>query len=158
MTFSPTRVSVPSQCIDACSLHFREMGRDGFEGIALLVGDRSCDSWEVTETVIPAQRAIRSDAGASIWVDEDELHRLNIWLSNHRVQVIAQIHSHPTRAYHSTTDVDYVIAVTEMSFSIVVPDFAALDIQLDACAVFQLRDARWRRINPNVVHRVFVVA
>jgi hypothetical protein len=60
------------------------------------------------------------------------------------LSLIAQIHSHPTRAYHSETDDAYPIITKIGGISIVVPDFAAGDIDLKRWAIYRLTEnASW---------------
>lgn len=133
------------------------MATGGSEGIGLLVGHRSASSQSVTEAVIPAQTGVRTDEGISVWVDEEELHRLNVWLSDHGLRLLGQIHSHPSSAYHSSTDIDFAIAAAEGSFSIVVPDFAVSAIVLERCAVFELVHGTWRQITKAEIREMFKV-
>jgi hypothetical protein len=76
-------------------------------------------------------------------VPGDELHRINMWLHRHRLRLIAQIHSHPTEAYHSDTDDRYAIATSLGSISIVIPDFAVRPFQLEDCAAYRLSNRPW---------------
>lgn len=71
-------------------------------------------------------------------VDGDELHRLNVYLHETGLRLIAQVHSHPTVAYHSETDDRYAVATTIGCFSLVVPDFAARPFALADCATYRL--------------------
>lgn len=118
--------------------HLRKVGRRGLEGFALWVGTREGDTFTVEKTLIPDQEGTRSRMGVSVSVGPEELHRINVWLFRNKMSLIAQIHSHPTNAYHSETDDDFAVATVVGSFSIVVPDFAARPFTLDDCAVYRL--------------------
>ena len=53
-----------------------------------------------------------------------ELPRLNVLLHERNLTLVAQLHSHPTNAYHSSTDDTYPIVTRAGRISLVVPDFA----------------------------------
>lgn len=127
--------------------HFRDMGRQGCEGVALWVGRISDSNFEVTETVIPKQKGIRSDDGLAYVVEEAELRRLNVWLYEQNLRLIAQLHSHPAAAYHSETDDLYPIMTTVGGLSIVVPDFAAGPPDIEQCATYRLDQNGWTELS-----------
>jgi len=76
-------------------------------------------------------------------VSGDTIFELNKHLHESSLRLIAQIHSHPGRAYHSEMDDRYAIATKEGSYSIVVPDFAVGEANLHRWVVYQLRRGRW---------------
>lgn len=129
---------VPRGLADAAQAHLRAVGRRGNEGFALWIGRRVGDAFHVDETVIPEQRGLRFDTGVCVTVGSEELFRINKYLYATGRQLVAQIHSHPTEAYHSETDDTYPIATTAGAFSLVVPDFAKRPFSLEECAVYRL--------------------
>jgi hypothetical protein len=69
--------------------------------------------------------------------------------------LIAQIHSHPSEAYHSETDDTYPIATTAGALSIVVPDFAIRPFRLNDCAVYRLLPKQgWVHVSNAMVERI----
>jgi hypothetical protein len=132
--------------------HLRELGRQGNEGMALWVGTVEGRTFHVTTTLIPRQTGVQTPVGICITVDGDELHRINVWLYERGLRLIAQLHSHPTEAYHSETDDTYPIATTQGCLSLVVPDFAVRPFALDECAVYRLdRRGTWQELTVNQV-------
>jgi hypothetical protein len=129
---------VPRRLADAAQKHLREVGRSGNEGFALWIGRRTGRVFHVDETLIPEQRGLQFNSGVCVTVGSEELFRINKYLYATGRQLVAQLHSHPTDAYHSETDDAYPIATTAGSFSLVVPDFAARPFSLDECAVYRL--------------------
>jgi len=153
-----TTVDIPAAVLDECRRHFLYMADRHSEGIALLVGPTSSPRFAVSQAVIPEQVGLVTDKGVSIWVEEQELHRLNVWLFNNRLTILGQVHSHPGDAYHSSVDNDFAISAAAGSFSIVVPDFAADQIDLGLCAVFRLSSqGTWIEMRPAEVERIFQV-
>jgi hypothetical protein len=134
------------------------VGQQGFEGFALWAGVREGALFHVRQTLIPAQRALRTASGVCVAVDADELHRLNIWLFEQHMLLIAQLHSHPGAAYHSDTDDMFPIATTVGCLSLVVPDFARQPFTLDRCAVYRLMPGgRWIGFAPADVLRLITI-
>ena len=131
-------VHVPRSLADAAQQHLRAVGRHGNEGFALWIGRRDGHDFRVDETVIPEQRGLQSATGVCVTVGSDELFRINKYLYATGRQLVAQLHSHPTDAYHSETDDSFPIATTAGAFSLVIPDFAVRPFSLDECAVYRL--------------------
>ena len=136
-----TRIRVPRARVEDVAAHLCDMGRQGVEGVAFWAGRRATGGFDVLATIIPTQTGLRSDSGVAVRVDGDELFRMNVWLHQNQLQLVAQIHSHPGAAYHSDTDDDYAIMTTVGGLSIVVPNFGRDAIRLEECAVYRL-DAR----------------
>jgi hypothetical protein len=132
------RIMVPRNMIEESHDHLRRVGRARFEGFALWAGVLVGEVFSVREAVIPLQKGIKAESGVCVRVESEELHRINVWLYEHGYTLIAQLHSHPTEAYHSETDDTYPIVTTVGGVSIVVPNFAQHTFDLKACAVYRL--------------------
>lgn len=152
------RLVVPRRFADAAQAHMRSVGLSGNEGFALWLGHRDGVRFDVDETLIPQQQGRRVGRGVCVTVDGDELFRINRYLYDTGRQLIAQLHSHPTEAYHSETDDTFPIATTAGAFSIVVPDFAVRPFALHDCAVYRLvPDQGWLELPLSAVRRVIQV-
>jgi proteasome lid subunit RPN8/RPN11 len=153
-----TTVAVPRSSVDEIQAHLRRVGRDGYEGLGLLVGRQDGERFEVTQAVIPAQRHRRTSDGVCVIVEGPELHRLNVWLYRKKLTLVAQIHSHPGRAYHSDTDDAYAVATTVGCLSLVVPDFARRPFELRDVASYRLdAKARWKPLSRAEVARTITI-
>jgi hypothetical protein len=151
-------VRVPRSCADAVHAHMRAVGRNGFEGIGLWAGRQVGDTFTVEEAVIPAQKHIRTEDGVCVITGPEELHRLNVWLYRKKLSLIAQIHSHPGRAYHSSTDDQYAVATTVGCFSLVMPDFATGPFAIDRLASYRLdASGAWRGIPTSQAARLITI-
>jgi hypothetical protein len=150
-----TTVSIPRNCLDLVYAHLRDVGRQGHEGLGLWVGRQDGPHFQVQRALIPAQRHIRTEDGVCVVTGSEELHRINVWLYREKLSLIAQIHSHPGRAYHSSTDDEYAIATTVGCLSLVVPDFARASFDLRNVATYRL-DAKgvWRGLTTAQVGRI----
>ena len=151
-------VSVPRACAEHIHTHLRRVGRDGYEGLGLWVGQQHGRMFQVTQAVVPAQRHIRTDDGVCVVTEAAELHRLNVWLYKEKLRLIAQLHSHPGRAYHSDTDDAYAVATTVGCFSLVVPDFASAPFAIARTACYRLAaSGRWTPVSAAAAHRCIVI-
>lgn len=153
-----TKVVVPGECAEQAHSHLAKVGLLGLEGFALWAGVVSGETFYVRQTCIPEQRGLRSDLGVCVVVDDVELHRINVWLYEQGLTLIAQLHSHPTEAYHSDTDDTYPIATTLGCLSLVIPDFAAEPFAIENCAVYRLLPpSNWVELEREKVKRLVVL-
>jgi hypothetical protein len=151
-------VRVPRNCAEAVHAHLRKVGHQGFEGLGLWAGTQTGDLFTVQEAVIPAQKHIRTEDGVCVITEAQELHRLNVWLYRSKLSLIAQIHSHPGRAYHSSTDDQYAVATTVGCFSLVMPDFATGPFAIERLASYRLDAAgTWRGIVASRAARMITI-
>ena len=155
-------VWLPRPVAEDTQAHLRQSGTFGLEGMALWAGELADTVFHVRTLIVPQQQGHRTAHGLAVSVPGDELHRINMWLRRERLRLIAQIHSHPTEAFHSDTDDRYAIATALGAFSLVVPDFAMRPFALDECAAFRLSrrpwwhlssQPYWRRLLPAEVAR-----
>lgn len=133
-----TELRVPSQVLIEGYEFMRSAGRMRLEGMVLWAGKQLDRVFTVTELIVPKQKGLSTPDGVCAIVEADELRRLNMFLYRNSLQLAAQVHTHPTEAYHSSTDDQYAIATTIGSFSIVVPNFAVVNYAVAECAVYRL--------------------
>lgn len=133
-----TELRVASQVLIEGYEFMRSAGRMYLEGMVLWAGKQQGQIFTITDLIIPKQKGLRTSEGVCAIVEADELRRLNIFLYQNSLELAAQVHTHPTEAYHSSTDDEYAIATTVGSFSIVVPNFAVVNYALAECAVYRL--------------------
>lgn len=132
------KILLPRAATTETQKFLRATGQRGNEGLVLWCGKATGESFEVTNILIPRQQGVRNADGVCAYVHGNELHRINMELYESGLRLIAQVHSHPTEAYHSDTDDEYAIVNTVGSLSLVVPDFAKRDFSLRECAVYRL--------------------
>jgi len=137
--------------------HLQRMGEFECEGFALWAGTFRRDAFYVKHTIVPVQTPLRFSNGVCIYVDAEELHRVNVWLYEHGVTIIAQLHSHPEDAYHSSTDDTFPISTSLGSFSLVVPYFAKQPFMLSNCAVYRLLDIGWTPLTRSEIERTIII-
>lgn len=152
------KIHISKTMLGECQLFLRKAGNSGCEGMALWMGKVEGNVFRVTQLLIPKQRGLRTKDGVCVIVDADEMHRINVHLFQTGLRLIAQIHSHPTHAYHSDTDDQYALATTVGAFSLVVPDFAVRPFSLSDCAVYRLASTgQWLDVPKAQVRSTFVI-
>lgn len=114
--------------------------------------------FRITDPLVPHQRPIRRPDGICVVVDPKEMLRINMELFHAGKRLMAQVHSHPGRAYHSAMDDEQAIANTIGSLSLVVPDFARRDFALSDSAIYRLRaDGCWIEVSPARASRLIEI-
>lgn len=118
------RLIVPTLVIDHTELTLRQAGIRGEEGFLLWAGTITGDLAFVSTVVIPEVAA----AATHGYVAEEIVAESLRLLDHHDLQPIAQIHSHPRRAFLSEIDASRPFVADPGFVSIVVPSFAFVDL------------------------------
>lgn len=139
------RFVAPRGVVDRTDTALRAAGERGAELFVLWTGRIDGATFTAQTAYVPDQTAHRLSGGVCVTVEGDALHTLNQWLYHHGQTLGVQIHTHPTRAYHSTTDDTYPIVTQRGGLSIVVPDFAERGMRGSGVAVYRLGQRGWRR-------------
>jgi hypothetical protein len=135
----------------------REWGEKGYERLVLWIGHVYENVAVVEDALIPTQRPITSEDGVGYFIPRGALFEVNKYLSEHQLRLIAQVHSHPTEAFHSSTDDAFAIVTAEGGFSLVVPDFGDAPADPRAWAVYRLTEGRWREMFNWEVEQTFII-
>lgn len=103
-----------------------EAGRQGHECFVVFGGkvDASGRVLTFTSALRPAQTPHRTAYGLLVIVDGRALFSVNQRLRERGELLAAQMHGHPTDAFHSDTDDQRPLATLLGALSVVVPDFA----------------------------------
>lgn len=141
------RFLVPTELADETDELLREAGKSGLERFVLWSGTITDTTFQVKTLHMPRQTAYKNPDGLSVRIDGPELHRLNVWLYEHKERLAIQVHSHPTEAFHSDTDDSYPMVTTRGGLSLVVPDFARRGVQGSGTALYRLDEDGWYEIN-----------
>ncbi len=81
-------------------------------------------------------------------IPEDELFRINKELFSIKQTLVAQVHTHPSHAFHSETDDEFATVSHEGAYSIVVPNFGTVSVSdYDNCAYFLRRGSNWMQLS-----------
>lgn len=153
-----SKLQVPREVLAQTQKVLRAYGERGCEGLVLWVGTVEDKSAAITRVVVPEQNPIKSENGVGYFVEQPALFQLSQFLRKEKLRLIAQVHSHPTEAYHSDTDDRYAIVTEEGGFSLVVPDFARRTVEVDTCAIYRLMRGSWIELSDAIVRDVFAVS
>lgn len=137
---------IPSSILDDTIVFLRRAGAEGFEGFVLWAGvEISQQRFEFRSLLIPDQRSMVTEHGLLVTVEGEALFRINKAVHNRGEILAAQVHSHPTDAYHSSTDDALPLVTILGGLSIVIPDFARHAPQdIERWAWFRLtKQAQW---------------
>jgi len=133
-------------------------GKKGVEAVSLFAGYEEGNTFHIKEVIIPEQLSYILEQGLMYAVEGEELHRINVWLYENNMKLIAQIHSHPSEAYHSAADDRFPIVDTYGGVSIVVPDFATGRISLNDWAIYRLSlNKTWDELTNKQVNLLFQI-
>lgn len=148
------RFRVPASVIDATDRALREAGRRRAEMFVLWTGHVTGKTFTAATAYVPEQQAHQLSDGLCVTVDGQALHELNRWLYQCRQVLAVQVHTHPTEAYHSSTDDTYPIVTQRGGLSLVVPDFAARGVSGSRTALYRLDTHGWQRVRPRPSRRL----
>lgn len=136
----------------------QQLGEHGCELLVLWLGDidsKGCAT--VRSAFVPKQNPIAGEDGVGYFVTGETLFHLNRSLSETGLRLIAQVHSHPTAAYHSDADDRYAIVTADGGLSLVVPNFGHAAADPAEWAVYRLRHNDWQELSDHEVHQLFSV-
>jgi len=139
--------------VEQTQLLLRERGRVSREGYVVWVGERTDhgivrDVWRVAAEGDGAHAAVSFDDVLALG---ERVHRAG-W------RVLAQAHSHPGDAFHSSIDDRHPVSHQVGFISIVVPNFA-FGVAGEGWAYHEhLGRGRWRRLTDEEVRKRFIVS
>ena len=130
-------------------LALQKAGQDGNEGIVLWLGNRfGGDAGTVQAAYVPLHQAEKD----RFWIPYEGMEALMARLRDDRLALLAQVHSHPGRAFHSEADDRWAIVRYAGALSIVAPSFArqtSPETFTQHCAFFQLTsNDTWLEVKP----------
>lgn len=135
----------------------RAAGATGKECVVLWLSSRRDDRRLIVDAHRPEQIAELD----RFWIPAASMDALMDHLREHRLSLVAQVHSHPHEAFHSSADDKYAIVRHVGALSIVVPDFAVgvnSNNFTDKAAFFALDvNNRWNEISKNLLHGHFAL-
>lgn len=152
-----TKIIIPIRFVENIYNHLRKAGEDGVEGVGLWFGKQEESVFTIYSSVIPAQVAYRMEEGLLYQVGGEELHRINRWAYENKLQLLVQLHSHPGKAYHSDTDDAYPIVATLGGLSIVIPNFGFDPIDKKYWKVYRLQQDGWNELKDEQVDKLFQI-
>lgn len=141
------RFAIRVKTVRATLEALRSAGRTGNEAFVLWGGrirDREC---AIEQELVPSQIAHRTEHGLLVTIPGDALHEANVFFYERSLVLAAQVHSHPTSAFHSETDNHYPLATLEGALSIVVPYFGLEGGDPTTWVVYRLSQGKWKHVS-----------
>jgi proteasome lid subunit RPN8/RPN11 len=140
-------VRIESDVVSSTLGALQRCGREGFEGLVLWLGEIEGEAAHISKAIMPTQKPTRNESGVGYFIDGETLFRLNQALTESGLRLIAQVHSHPSEAYHSNTDDRYAIVTAEGGLSFVVPNFGRAPSDPTIWAIYRLTEGKWRELD-----------
>jgi hypothetical protein len=134
---------VPRAIVGQTEDALRAAGSDGYELFVLWSGVIDHERLTIRTPHVPKQHSYRTRDGLFVRVDGSALHQLNSWLFQNGEVLAAQLHAHPTEAFHSETDSGFPIVTSLGGLSIVAPDFARDGVFTQGTAAYRLTTGGW---------------
>lgn len=141
-----SRFVIPRSVLGTTIGFLREAGRKGNEAFVLWSGLAAGSSdFHFTRAILPIQNPQATRYGLMVTVEGDELFRINKEAYERGETLGAQVHSHPTEAFHSDTDDRFPLVTLVGALSLVIPNFAGrAPSDIDEWAWYRLSDdVRW---------------
>ena len=113
-------------------------GVHGHEAFVLWGGVTDGATVQFKSLLIPEQQGHQTPDGLLVTVDGDALFEVNRHLFARNEILAAQVHSHPTDAYHSDTDDCHALVTLTGALSVVVPYFGASGLDTTGWAWYRL--------------------
>ncbi|MFQ5981431.1 MAG: hypothetical protein ACE5OZ_25085 [Candidatus Heimdallarchaeota archaeon] len=149
------KVVIPHVILERTFQFFQRFGNEYLEAFALWVGEEKEKRFEIKEVWFPEQR----NGCITYDIPSTEVHRINVKLNREKYSAIAQLHTHPGAAFHSSVDDEFAILAIPGSLSIVIPDFGFLSStkDLDQWVVYKLIDNSWIAQSETEVRGLFQI-
>ncbi len=148
------KVSVPSWIVTKTCKFFQKRGEKGKEALSLWVGITENNFFRIKDVLFPEQIGNR----LFFYVSDKELDKINRELYKKNLSLIAQVHSHPRAAFHSSIDDEYPIMTTLGGFSIVIPHYGFIPSNnFHEYAVYRLTEKGWVELIQEEVDDIFTI-
>ncbi len=148
--FAMKKILIPLSILKETQAFLRGHGQLGHEGMVLWTGEKNGHEATVKSCIHPRQKC----TAVSYDIPLEESQTINKMLSEKREVIIAQVHSHPGAAFHSSRDDAMPFTYSIGFLSLVVPDFC--DRQLLGCSDFRIWEhigsGNWIELSKNDIH------
>jgi proteasome lid subunit RPN8/RPN11 len=150
-------VIVDTVILDRTLKALQSFGKRYQECLVLWLGNVEPGRARVKNAIVPDQCPIADEQSVGYFVSGETLFELNRALSETGLRLIAQVHSHPGKAYHSEADDRYAIVTADGGFSLVVPNFGRAPANPASWAVYRLISGQWQELSREQVETIFEI-
>lgn len=145
---------VSKEILDKTFEFLQNLGKQELEAHALWIGKEENEIFKIKDVIIPKQE----NGVIEFEVESEEVHRINVMTNKKGLQLIAQIHTHPSIAFHSDTDDEGAILYLPDSLSIVIPNFGFIDKKnTDQWKVYCFDGNKWESVYKEEVKKLFKI-
>lgn len=134
---------------------FKFLQKHGYnenESHAIWAGIDHIDEFKITDVFFP----IQTNLPFSYEVNEDEEHKINVKLNKLSIVAIAQIHTHPVNAFHSSTDNEWPSVILPGSISVVIPNYGFIEIfDIDTWEIYMYDGLNWQHVSKMEAKKLF---
>lgn len=153
-----TTLLYPASVITETLRFLQASGQKSCEGIVLWLGGREGSNINIKVVYEPAHRA-EADV---FHIPPNSMLQLKEYLRKNRLFIAAQVHSHPSEAFHSRADDQWAIVRHAGALSIVLPRFALQTTPatfFDHAATFKLSETnRWEQLSNQMAGELCKIA
>lgn len=138
-----SRLHIPESILKTTATYLKLHGRQGKECMVFWCGKiLGKTEGKVTNCIYPNQKS----TAVGVQIDPDEVSKIQYLLIAREEFLLAQVHTHPGVAFHSSIDNNYPLTHKLGFLSIVVSNFGATDLlNFSGCRVFEYQGfGRWR--------------
>lgn len=148
------RINCPTRIWRWIVNELERRGRRQHESGAFLLGFENDNRLEVTDAVFYDELDRCAYASGVCILHGDAFARLWTMCRERKLTIVADIHSHPGRAFQSPSDIANPMVAQAGHIAIIVPDFAAWPIRENCLGVYEYRgEHRWiDRTHPKTRH------
>ncbi len=149
---------VPRRVLEETHILLSGPGEEGCEATVLWLGTVvTAVAARVEAAYFPRQVAYRARFGLAVEIPVEEWTDLALRLPARRF-VLAKLHTHAGRAYHSEVDAANPYLCHEGAIAITVPNFARGPLGgLEGWSVNALREGQWVELRPGEVARTILI-
>lgn len=145
-------VLLPRSIVETTDKYLSISREEGVEVVVYWSGKKEASGLVVRKVWFPAQ----TSSPRSFAVGQDALFELNFGLYRLGHELVGQVHTHPSIAFHSETDDENAVSLQSGAISAVVPSFGLYSVSdLDHTLFFERRSHSWVELSSaNLAARV----
>ena len=145
------KLNLSISVLDSTFDFLQEYGHNQLEAHAIWVGKKTGMVFDVLDVWFPVQ----INSAISYEIPEEEEFRINVELNRKKLIAIAQIHTHPGAAFHSSIDDEGSELVLPGSLSIVMPNFGFIKKDdLSQWKVYRHTRKSWEQLSDQEVGKI----
>ena len=144
-THHPPLLIVPKSIVETTDRYLSVSREEGVEVVVYWSGRQEANGLVVRKVWFPAQ----SSSPYSFAVGSKALFELNIGMYRLGHELVGQVHTHPSDAFHSEADDENAVCLQSGAISAVVPGFGQYSVSdVHHTLIFERRGRHWVELSP----------